>query len=253
MVPLLVLSLIIVCLTIDSVVQRSARRACAAEVSPAPGAPDAPPVRRRVHGASRLEDLPRGVFVGRGHTWIQLEPSGSVRMGVDMLPLTLLGEVDSLEALPAGSAVRQGEAVATLRHGDRTVVLHSPVAGVVDRVNREVLAHPESLRERPDRPRWIVRIAPQRLARALQGMVVAEDAAAWMLQEDLRLRELVSRSPRTSRAPDADRRGEDVPLDGLAEHLDRDEWGALSAELFDSDALPEPIAQRLAVPTGGPR
>jgi hypothetical protein len=63
----------------------------------------------------------------------------------------------------------------------------------------------------------------------------------------------VSRTPRTSRAPDADRRGEDVPLEGLAEHLDQDEWGALSAELFDSDALPEPIAQRLAVPTGGPR
>jgi len=232
MVPLLVLSMIIVCITVDSVLQRSARRRHQVEAGVAAMSDSSARVPDGIRASSKLEHLPMGVFVGPGHTWIHLERSGAVRIGVDMLPVTLLGGVDSVETIPAGKPVREGDVVATLKRGDRSIELRSPVDGFVDGVNESVLRAPENLRRCHDHECWIVRVAPGRLANALRGMVVGEDADRWLLREDLRLRDLASRRVGRSRDQLGDPSASDVSLEGLANRLDERQWQGLIDELI---------------------
>src|SRR4030095_1549868 len=82
-----------------------------------------------------LTQVPAGVFVGPGHSWMELDPMGAVRVGVDRLPLSLLGGVEAIEALPVGTEVQHGEPLALLRRGERKLEGKSPVDGVITAAN----------------------------------------------------------------------------------------------------------------------
>lgn len=227
MVAILVLLTIIVFLTVDYAVQRAALRRAATAAAAAAG--EAPPT---VRVPVDIAALPAGVFVGPGHAWLELRPSGGVRVGVDRVPVTLLGGLDAVEAPPAGTKLRRGDAAAVLRKGERSIAIPSPVDGVVTGVNPDLTARPAELGDSPFGRGWLVSLKPHGLAASLRSLFVAEEASAWMRRELSRLRDfLVGLGEGGALAPATLPDG-GLPVAGLAAHLSDEQWRRLTEGFF---------------------
>jgi glycine cleavage system H lipoate-binding protein len=184
--------------------------------------------------ADLLTRIPRGVFLAPGHTWLQLEPSGGVRLGGDRFPLTALGRVDRLDVAPEGTRVRQGDVLARLGSGQRGLRLLSPVEGTVTTVNRSLLANPDNLRADPYEGGWFCSVRPERLAASLKRMVIAEETEEWMRSELRRLRDILSsREGELTALADGG-----APIQGLASCLGQEEWEQFVERFFEAPARP---------------
>jgi glycine cleavage system H protein len=192
------------------------------------------PVRTGID-ADLLKEVPRDVFLAPGHTWLQLERSGGVRLGSDRFPLTALGGVDRLDVVPEGTRVRQGDVLAHLGLGRRELRLLSPVEGTVTAVNRSLLAKPDDLHADPYKGGWFCSIRPERLATALKRMVIAEETEEWMRSELRRLRDILSSSREGELTALADG---GAPVQGLASCLEQEEWQEFVERFFEVPARP---------------
>ena len=185
-------------------------------------------------GADLLTHVPRGVFLAPGHTWLQLERSGGVRIGGDRFPLTALGGVDRLDVANEGTRVRQGDVLARLGSGKRELRLLSPVEGRVTAVNHSLLAKPDDLHADPYKAGWFCSIQPERLATSLKRMVIAEETEEWMRSELGRLRDtLSSREGALTALADGG-----PPVEGLACCLEQEEWEEFVERFFEAPARP---------------
>jgi glycine cleavage system H protein len=234
MVALLIIVTILMFLTMDYFVQRAELRRASRTPAVIPAAIKPQPVP--VWASSLLGALPRGVFVGSGHSWAQLEPSGSLRLGADMLPLTALGDVHAVELTPAGTEVRRGTPVATLRNGKRSIVLMAPMDGVIEEVNAELASDPSLVRTDPFGRGWFYRLAPQRLAAALKDMFVGEEAVSWLHRELRRLRDFLASVPARQELAGATLQDGGLPVQGIGELLDEETWARLQEAFFTPDA-----------------
>jgi glycine cleavage system H lipoate-binding protein len=235
MVALFVLLTIITLLTIDYFVQRAELKkakatAAAAQWVPAHAAQAAGAPARR--SPIPIDRIPSGVFVDPGHVWVQLDPSGALRLGADMIPAALLGRPDRIELKAEGSQVRRGDAIATLIRGARSLTLRTPVDGVVTRVNPVAQATPECLQDDPYGQGWLLWLAPSNLSAALKRMFVAEEATAWARGQLQRLRDFVAAGPADARLVGATLQDGGAPIEGLTDHLDDARWKQLVDEIF---------------------
>lgn len=228
MVAILILATIITCLTVDYFAERAALRRAARDGVSLPERPVS------VRTPEDLTRVPAGVFVGPGHAWLELEPAGSVRVGVDRVPLSLLGGVETIEAVPVGTAVRPGDRLAVLRQGERELEVKSPVEGTVTAVNPIAAVNPARIRQEPFENGWLVSLAPRDLGRTLRRLFVAEEARSFLREELAGLRDflvglsLAGRgSLATATLPDGG-----LPVEGLAGRLSDGEWHELTERFF---------------------
>jgi len=234
MVALLVLLTIILLLTVDWMVQR--REARKAAVSPVPvlGLAVTPePTRPTVP----LDRVPPGVFVGEGHAWVQIHPSGALRLGSDRFASTLLGGVDALRVRPAGTEIQRGDPIATMRRGGREITLRSPVDGVVTEVNVDAQERPNRVRDDAFGGGWLCWIQPKHLSDAVRGLRIGEEAVDWTRRELRRLGEFLATSAVPIPEPvGATLQDGGLPLEGIASILADDRWEELEGRFF----RPEP-------------
>jgi len=231
MVVLLVLSLVLLFLTIDYFVQRSAAPRLALESGLA-GARSAAPQAGELPAAVGPHGLPAGAFLSPGHVWLRVEPEGSVLVGVDRLLLDLLGGVDHVYTLDEGSEVQRGGPLFMLRRGSRALKVRSPLAGRVSAINSEMSASPASLVQDPFGAGWVYRIAPQALPESLRATVSGSEAAAFLRRELGRLRDLASElvGPPLEGLPVLADGG--PPATDLAERVGDREWEELVTRFF---------------------
>src|SRR6188508_991605 len=132
MVALMVVLTIITFLTIDYWVQHAEhKRALATEPRGAPAPAAARPAPRILFGLP-IDRVPAHAFLDRGHTWAEIEPGGTLRIGSDGWAPALLGAPESVVLPTPGSKVKQGEVFAYLRRQDREIQLQAPVSGVIE-------------------------------------------------------------------------------------------------------------------------
>jgi len=184
--------------------------------------------------AGSLTQVPDGLFLAPGHTWLQLGPSGGVRLGSDRFPLTALGGVDRLDVVPAGTRVRQGDVLARMGLGERELRLLSPIEGEVTAVNRDLLANPEELPVDPYKSGWLCSMRPRWLAASLKRMVIAEDTEEWMRNELRRLRDTLS--SRGGELPSLADGG--APVEGLGACLEQEDWEEFVERFFEDPVRP---------------
>lgn len=176
---LFVVVTLVVFLTIDVVVRRARvkRGVQPAMAIPVPQVPTYP-VR-----------TPDGVFFARSHTWLNLFPSGKVRLGVDDFVGRLLDtpQVDYLKGV--GDSLQAGDPLFTLSEGGHTLTIRAPMGGMIVGVNNELPKNPELLKERLFSDGWAYDIRP-RYPSELRHMLLGDETRKWIAGEFRRLRDV---------------------------------------------------------------
>jgi glycine cleavage system H protein len=174
--------------------------------------------------------VPRGTFVHDRHAWARKGSARSVAVGVDDFLRRSLGEVEGVRAPKLGTLVRRGQAMAVVRSGNRRLVVHAPLDGEVTRVNSEVLARPELMREDPYGAGWLVEVTPRNVQDQLTALRPAEQAMHWMAHEIDRLTALLTQGgPERATAALAD--GGELVAD-YGSRLDARTWRRVAQTFF---------------------
>ena len=119
MVVLLFIATVATCILVDYILR--GRRA--EECSAAPELRTVPvpvPVHAQTGATVRV---PEGYYFHPGHTWMAIENSGSVRVGMDDFAQRLAGDFEQLDPPEVGRTVRQGSSIWRLTRTGRTLSL----------------------------------------------------------------------------------------------------------------------------------
>jgi len=221
MVAIFVVATVLVCLTIELLRQHAAERKAAL----APIRPQTVPERFL---------LPRGFFIGRGHSWVELMFSGHARVGVDDFTQKVIGKVDRVEVAPLNTNVKKGDVIARLAHGGRTLSITAPISGRILHVNEDLLHAPELIRKDPYVSGWLLEIIPDNVGPELKSLSIADEAAQWLRQEIARFRDFVQAQISTGAPMPAGATLLDggVPLNGVLEQFNEKTWQAFEQEFL---------------------
>lgn len=189
MVALFVILTIVAFIAVDSLVQWNEAKQRQRQLRPVESVP-----RWLTFGLENVE-VPAGVFLGPGHTWMRLDLAGTAHVGLDQFAQRAIGRIDGVELPQPGQTVRQGEPLFTVRQGNRRASFRSPVDATVVAVNENVARHPQAIATDPYVEGWIAVIKPRQLASALRRLFIAEEARAWLKQELEKFREFIASRP----------------------------------------------------------
>jgi len=129
--------------------------------------------------SSRVVTVPGGVFISAEHTWVSIERTGNVRIGLDEFANRTLGVASNLELPIEGQTVDRGEVLFGLIRGKKKLFFTSPVAGTVTRVNSELPTNLDLAQVSSFDKGWICRIKPNQLTADLSHLRVGADAVEW--------------------------------------------------------------------------
>ena len=181
MVALFVILTIVVCVSVDAVVQfRKAKK----EQTSRDLADQLVPV-------NALADVsaPANLFLDGGHTWVEVKPSGAATIGVDGFAQKLIGRIDDIVLPEVGKEINRGDMLFALKQDNHRAAFASPIDGTVIMVDKELPWHPEIIENNPYKEGWVCSIMPRNLARDLKHLFAAEEAGNWLKRESQRFQE----------------------------------------------------------------
>ncbi len=179
MVALFVVATIIVFFVIDYFVQRAEKRKAA--LSPAAQVPPKPKFV-----------IPKGYFFGKGHTWVELLPDGTTRIGLDDFVQKILGSVDRVRVAPLDGKIARGEKIFSVEQGTKVMSFRAPISGRVVAVNDELVHFPDMVKKEPYKAGWVVAIEPSDLAVEIKQLSIGSEAAQWLKEEIKRFRNFIT-------------------------------------------------------------
>lgn len=183
--------------------------------------------------------VPPGIFLDSGHTWVELDASGRVRVGMDDFAQRVIGRIDEIELPPVGEKVRQGEKLFAIRQGDRTADFMAPLDGVIHSVNQSLARHSEAIQADPYHQGWICSLSPKELAKSLRRLSIAEEAMAWLNQEVQRFQAFIFARPIENMALGHVLQDGGQPVGGILEWMDEGTW-----RLFSRQFLRAPVVEK---------
>jgi len=149
--------------------------------------PMASPRMERTLGIS----IPKDYSFHPGHTWVVRESPENARIGLDSFAANLIGKIDRIEVLAENRWVRQGQKFATIRSGEVTVDLVSPVEGVIMAVNRDVVEEPSAITKDPYEKGWVATVKSPDLAINQRNLMQGPMLAPWLQNSVTRLNAMV--------------------------------------------------------------
>jgi glycine cleavage system H protein len=172
--------------------------------------------------------LPQALFYHKGHTWVVPHESGTAVVGIDEFLSKLIGTPTIVERPEEGKHVKRGEKGWTVARGDKHLDIVSPLEGEVVAVNSRLAEHPEMLSNDPYGEGWLMIIRPKSFSRDLRELLHGSAAARWMEKAALELRAFFSSNMGLVFQDGG------LPLDGLADHLEPEDWNRLITCIFGS-------------------
>jgi DNA-binding response OmpR family regulator len=168
---------------------------------------------------SRYElNVPAGVFISPQHAWARIELNGTVRVGLDDLIRKIFTKIDQVELPEAEQEVRKGETLFTLKYGDYSLKIPSPLSGKITSINAEHAEHPEWLAIKPFELSWMCGIEPSNLAGELPELKIGLDSVNWYQEEINRYGELSAQfaeSSASSESTETEQGGPDNSTENL--------------------------------------
>jgi glycine cleavage system H protein len=217
MTVLLVVATIVFFLSVDWIVQRMKEKK---SVEAAPLAPaKAYPMR-----------IPEGVFFAKSHTWLNLFPSGRVRLGIDDFVGSALDDPEVSFMRAVGEIVEKGDPLLVLSEGERRLTVRSPISGEIVSINPDLEKNPGLMRETLFSSGWAYTIQPKR-AEELRSLMLGEESRTWMSKEFGRLRDLLAGGGAQGALAPALQDG-GAPVTGVLRHLDAPAWKKFEDEFL---------------------
>lgn len=195
-----------------------------------------PSFRAWIENSTEPELSYSGLRLGSGvafhpfHAWARVE-GDEATVGADDLVQATLGPIDDVVLPPVGTEVHQGEVMARLGRGDRSVELKAPVSGVVLATNASLAWDPGQVNRAPFGNGWLARVRGDRMKTERKELLRGESARAWFRREVDRL---VSRMLPGEGAPALPDGG--VLVGELYRHIDLTHWNRLTEEFFGGGA-----------------
>jgi len=144
--------------------------------------------------------IPEGYSFHPGHSWVRKESAEKARIGLDSFAGNLIGRIDAIDVMGLNRWVRQGQKIATLRSGEFTIELVSPVEGVVTAVNRDLAEDPSLLSRDPYERGWIALVKSPDFALNQKNLVQGAMVAPWLQNSVSRLNGMVGQLAPTQAA-----------------------------------------------------
>jgi len=135
-------------------------------------------------------NVPGGVFISPQHAWARIALNGTVRVGLDDLIRKIFEKIDHVELPETDQEIVKGETLFSVKYGDYSLKIPSPLSGKITSVNTEHAEHPEWLAIKPFELSWMCGIEPSMLARELPGLRIGLDSVDWYQKEIDRYNEL---------------------------------------------------------------
>jgi FixJ family two-component response regulator/glycine cleavage system H lipoate-binding protein len=135
-------------------------------------------------------NVPGGVFISPQHAWARIELNGTVRIGLDDLLRKIFEKIDHVELPETDQEIVKGETLFSVKYGDYSLKIPSPLSGKITSVNTEHAEHPEWLAIKPFELSWMCGIEPSMLAGELLGLRIGLDSVDWYQKEIDRYNEL---------------------------------------------------------------
>ena len=178
--------------------------------------------------------LPKGYFVSKAHTWIELTFAGEARIGIDDFVQKVIGKIERIDVAPLGTEIKKGDTFMTVYNGNRALIIPAPITGKVLTVNDSLLDAPNRLHQDPYLAGWVAVVAPKNISLELHFLAVADDAAKWLRKEASRFRDFITTQSQVGVLSPASVTLFDggAPLNGILEHFDENTWNAFQKEFL---------------------
>lgn len=136
--------------------------------------------------------IPQGIFHSKNHTWVFMEKSGTVSMGLDDFLLHTTGEVTINYLKNSDETIHKGDIVAEVIRGDKQLKIYSPITGTILSTNSHITETPELLNSDPYGKGWVFKIKPDKWLEETQHLFLAEQATNWSKTEMLRFKDFLA-------------------------------------------------------------
>ncbi len=136
--------------------------------------------------------VPVNSYLHKGHTWVQLEIGGRVRIGLDDFSQKVLGPPDEMRLPELGQAWRHNTVGLELIRGSNQAAVLAPVDGIVEVVNPRVRQTPGLAHDDPYGEGWLVVVSPTNLKPDLEQLLYGRRNVAWIENEAHKLLGMLS-------------------------------------------------------------
>ncbi len=152
--------------------------------------------------------IPGGVFIAPGHTWVVINESGNVSVGMDDFAKKIIGKIDSIDMPNLSMEVKQGQNLFTVKQGTHSIPFKAPVSGRVIKVNKVLADNPKMLDLSPYGKSWICQLEATNLDQELSTLKIGQGAVDFFNQDIDQLHKYVKKTV-TSTADESK-----IPADG---------------------------------------
>jgi glycine cleavage system H lipoate-binding protein len=175
--------------------------------------------------------IPEGVFFARSHTWLNLFPSGRVRLGIDDFVGSMLAHPEVSFMRSTGEHVEKGDPLISLSEGDRHLIIRAPIAGEIVAINNDLVKNPELMRDKLFSDGWAFTLQPKGVE-DMRALLLGEESRHWMADEFRRLRDMAAGLMSGPTLAPAVLQDGGAPAPGMLHHLDASGWKRFEAEFL---------------------
>ncbi len=159
----------------------------------------------------------------RNHMWLKLERSGKYRIGIDDFAGRLLGILEDISLPGLGKKIDVGEFFWSAKHKFGDFEFASPLEGVVDGLNYDIINDPSLLTSDPYGSGWLMMIEPDNIRKITGNIFHSSEARAWMAEESKALNNSIYSSSVSTMHDGA------IATKDISANLEKEEWLALAA------------------------
>jgi len=96
----------------------------------------------------------------KNHEWIVIADELAT-VGISDFAQKQLGDIVSVELPKLGDQFKQNDTIAIVDSIKASSDIYSPIGGVIEKINEELVDHPELINQSPYDSGWIVKIKPE--------------------------------------------------------------------------------------------
>lgn len=123
-------------------------------------------------------NIPNDLLFAQTHEWVKHGDDGQYWVGISNHAQEALGDILFLKLPELGSAVKQGQACATIESLKAASDIHAPVSGIISEINVAAVEKPESINAQPHDV-WLFKIQANDEALSVNELALLHSAGQY--------------------------------------------------------------------------